>query len=126
MRKIFYNEQGWVCKRYPYDLAVTNQNNFIEVDDEIYDKTLSCRSHFAWRVVNGELFEEQYDTPNEQETLDDLRIKREIECFNLVDRSALWYENLTNTQKTELKTWYYAWLDVTTTKIIPTKPSWLV
>lgn len=125
MKKIYFNESGWVCNRYPYNLAVTDETNFIEVNDEIYNNTLICKPHHAWKVVNGKLSEEQYDIPTEQEIKSNLRLQRQLECFDVLDRSIFWYENLTEAQKIELKTWYNAWLDVTTTKTIPTKPNWL-
>jgi len=54
-----------------------------------------------------------------------LRIRREKECFSVVNRGEIWYDGIENTQKTELKNWYIAWLDVTDTMVIPEKPSWL-
>lgn len=57
--------------------------------------------------------------------IDLLRQKRAEECFSIINRGQLWYNTLTTEQVQELNTWYQAWLDVTETKIIPTKPSWL-
>ncbi len=61
MEKIFYDENGWVCNRYPYNISVTNENRYVEVDDELANETFSCEAHKAWRVVNGELVVEQYE-----------------------------------------------------------------
>lgn len=61
----------------------------------------------------------------EQEFLEDLRYKREIECFSVINRGQLWYNKLDDEQLQELDNWYHEWLDVTETKIIPEKPSWL-
>ena len=60
-----------------------------------------------------------------EETLDSLRMRREIECFSVVNRGELWYKTLTVENYLELKMWYQAWLDVTKTKVLPNKPSWL-
>ena len=57
--------------------------------------------------------------------LNKLRQQREVECFPIINRGQLWYDTLTSEQRTELQEWYHAWLDVTETKVIPTKPSWL-
>jgi hypothetical protein len=66
MNKIYYNEQGWVCERYPYDIPIEDETRFIEVDDSVYDETYSCESFKSWRVVNGKLVIEQYeDVPEE-------------------------------------------------------------
>lgn len=54
-----------------------------------------------------------------------LRHLRNIECFSELDKSLLWYDTLTDSQKEELKVWYRAWLDVTDTKIIPEKPDFI-
>lgn len=61
MEKIYYNNAGWVCKRYPYNLPIENENQFIEVDNEIYEQTLSCENHYSWRVINGKLEMQQYE-----------------------------------------------------------------
>lgn len=63
--------------------------------------------------------------PTEEDELNLLRLQREEECFPYINRGELWYDNLTQEQRIELSVWYQAWLDVTETKIIPTKPSWL-
>jgi len=61
MRKIYYNEQGWVCQRFPYDIPVENENNYIEVNEDIFQMTMSCETYKAWRVVSGGLRMEQYE-----------------------------------------------------------------
>lgn len=57
--------------------------------------------------------------------LNDLRHRREVDCFSLVNRGELWYSRLTDEQKAELEVWYQAWLDVTETGVIPDIPVWL-
>lgn len=57
--------------------------------------------------------------------LDALRARREKECFPIINRGKLWYNCLSIEQLSELNDWYFKWLDVTKTKIIPTKPDWL-
>lgn len=61
MVKVYYNNEGWVCNRYPYDIPIDDINRYIEVSENEYQKTLSCLSHNAWRVVNGTLVEENYE-----------------------------------------------------------------
>lgn len=73
--------------------------------------------------------------PTEEQILDNLRARREYECFSVINRGVLWYNTLTSEQQQELNTWYQAWLNVPQvyleTKptdietIIPQKPSWL-
>ena len=76
-------------------------------------------------VVNKNLTAEQLQEVEKIE-LNQLRAQREEECFPVINRGQLWYNQLTQEQIVQLNTWYQAWLDVTATKIIPTKPSWLV
>lgn len=64
--------------------------------------------------------------PTEEQILNGLRTQREYECFSVVNRGELWYNKLTEEQKAELSQWYEDWLDVTDTKVIPTKPTWLI
>ena len=64
----------------------------------------------------------------EQHHLNDIEILRGYRnevCFTIINRGKLWYETLTVEQVEELRIWYNAWLDVTDTKVIPTKPKWL-
>lgn len=71
----------------------------------------------------------------EEQILNNLRNRREVECFSYVNRGALWYNLLTTERQQQLNTWYQAWLNVPQvyqeTKpanietIIPQKPSWL-
>lgn len=53
-----------------------------------------------------------------------LRERRQRECFSIVDR-ACWYDSLTYEQKQEVQVWRNAWLNVTETYVIPTKPIWI-
>lgn len=57
---------------------------------------------------------------------DDLRNRREAECYSVINRGELWYSMLTEEQKTELKAWYIAWLNVTDTLVVPETPAFLV
>lgn len=125
MKKIYYNNQGWVCERFPYDLPIENENQFVEVADEDYDETLHCQEYYAWRLVDGQLVQEQYEQPTEEEVKENLREQREYECFAIINRGQLWYSRLTSAQISELNAWYQAWLDVTTTLVAPQKLAWL-
>lgn len=55
-----------------------------------------------------------------------VRLRRERECFPIINRGQLWYDGLTEQQKAELKAWYTDWLNVTQTLVVPKKPEWLV
>lgn len=54
-----------------------------------------------------------------------LRRRRSLECFPVINRGKLWYDLLTMEQEAELKQWYEDWLNVTESRVIPVRPSWL-
>ena len=85
-------------------------------------------SHFAaYRLRDNVLeYDEEKNAENERKALcDELRKRREAECFSYVDRGQFWYDRLTGAQRTELMTWYTDWLNVTETLTSPIRPSWL-
>ena len=57
--------------------------------------------------------------------LNNIRARREMECFSIINRGELWYNKLSEEQKTELLTWYEAWLDAPQTGIVPEKLEWI-
>lgn len=56
---------------------------------------------------------------------DDIRERRKYECFPVINRGQLWYNKLTEAQKSELDAWYQAWLDAPQTLTEPPFPAWL-
>lgn len=86
---------------------------------------LNCvEDGMEWAVVNGTLQKRKIQYTLEQ-VQNKLRFSRNSECFDYINRGQLWYNTLTDEQKSELNTWYHAWLDVTVTLMPPTKPIWL-
>jgi hypothetical protein len=63
-----------------------------------------------------------YHKYTDEELLD---IRRNKECYSIINRGVAWYDLLTYEQRKELTKWYIAWLNVTDTGIIPEKPEWL-
>ena len=61
----------------------------------------------------------------EEEIIEQLRYRREEECFSIINRGSLWYATLTDEQVEELNKWYQNWLDCTETLEISEKPEWL-
>ena len=53
---IYYNkETGFVQDRYPWDEPHNADSASIEVDEDVYQKTLLTESGFRWAVVNNEV-----------------------------------------------------------------------
>lgn len=65
------------------------------------------------------------ETDEELVRIQYLRNIRYADCFSIINRGLLWYDNLTEAQLQELKIWYNDWLNVTDTKIVPLKPDWI-
>lgn len=55
----------------------------------------------------------------------EIRKKREEECFPIINRGTLWYDKLTDEQKIELSNWYDAWLNAPETLKVPEILTWL-
>lgn len=72
--KIYYNKDGWVLDRYPYEEFHSKKSMFIEVDEATYERTLSTNEGFRWRVSDGKLSEEVYD----QRIIDEIERLNEI------------------------------------------------
>lgn len=63
--------------------------------------------------------------PTNEQEIEKIRERREIECFSVLSKySAFYFQSLTVEQNNEIKEWYQKWLDAPATKIIPNKPKW--
>ena len=81
----------------------------------------------AYKLTDNALvFDKNQELIIEQEMFkQELRDRRENECFTIINRGQLWYDSLSSIQRSELYDWYNAWLIVTETLEIPKKPEWL-
>lgn len=98
-----------------FDGATETEENIIHEFDGFYLESETKTETFAKRKKAFE----------EQQALNQLRARRETECFSIINRGQIWYGTLTNEQIAELNEWYRAWLNATDTKAIPDKPTWL-
>lgn len=60
-----------------------------------------------------------------KDLIDRLRIRRQRECFDIINRGIIWYNTLTTEQLLELERWYDDWLKCTLTLKVPKKPDFL-
>lgn len=123
--QVILNEQGYVKA---YALIGTFGSASITVDEptDMNDFEENYRSYY---LADGNVLVKNNDKQKEieeQREVKDLRSQREKLCFPYINRGYLWYSKLTEEQKEELDVWYQAWLNVTTTKIVPSNPEWLV
>ncbi len=120
--QIRLNEQGYVS-----DFAfIGTVEGGVEVEEP------EDRDHFtehfqSYKVRDGTLIldENQHKENQRRALCDMLRQRRETECFSFINRGQLWYDRLSEEQKSELNAWYSSWLMVTDTLTAPEKPSWL-
>lgn len=81
----------------------------------------------AYKYENGSLTadEEKLKELQDARQTEWLRAEREYQCFSIINRGELWYSRLTEEQLAELNAWYDAWLDVTESRTIPDRPTFL-
>lgn len=72
-----------------------------------------------------EISDEEKENMRRNVLLNKIRADRENACFPIINRGQLWYNKLTESQKTELDAWYQAWLDAPETLTEPETPAWL-
>lgn len=100
----------------------------VEVPDGVLDECdpdALARGCYLWADGAAVLDAEKLDGQLAAEHTAEIRARREAECFVLINRGALWYERLTDEQRTELDEWYQAWLDAPETGIAPEPLDWI-
>ena len=117
MKTVYINEEGWLMSP-----GFPNCKIELEVSDELEEELSIGKVGYNWKYD----FETKKFSMILLDTDQNLKILRQIQCFDIIDnRSPMWYQRLTHEQTQELNNWYQAWLDVTETHIIPVKPEWL-
>lgn len=119
--KIAIDENNYVIG---YLVVGEGSSDMIEVE---MPKDFTFENYQAFKYQNGGLIfdEGKLKKLDGERALNELREQRQIECFPIINRGELWYNSLTSAQITELSEWYNAWLNVTETKVIPTKLMWI-
>lgn len=119
---ILFNEDGYIES---YAL-LGGLIGGIEVADPV-DEDWFAEHYEEFRYENGELIRDEGRVAELQKhrVAEGLRLRREKECFSVINRGEMWYSLLTDEQKEELKVWYKAWLDVTETLTPPEPLEWV-
>lgn len=120
--QVLCNNRGYV-QSFAFIGALVGGIDTLEPED----MDLFMHQFYAFQLKDGKLVYDptEYEKVQTEEQKENLRIRRETECFSVVNRGQLWYEGITLSQLLELRQWYKAWLDVTTTLVAPDKPKWL-
>lgn len=108
--------------QYCDELIYKYENEFIDMTNEQYEFKPNRASFIEKEGVILLDFDES--VLNEYDKVE-LRAKRNIECFPIINRGKLWYDKLTQEQLEELDKWYSDWLNVTETLEEPVKPEWI-
>lgn len=75
MGKIYYNKiTGLLCNRYPTDIKIDENSAYIEVSEEIANKTYACPCGKHWAVIDNILQQVDYETEESKQ----LKIDNEI------------------------------------------------
>lgn len=100
--------------------------NGIEVE-ESFKKQIEENKIGFYKYENGQAVfdEEKYNATQALINQNNIRRRREKECFSIINRGKLWYDTLTAEQTKELNIWYQEWLDAPQTGIIPDMPKWI-
>lgn len=108
MEKIYYNLEGWVCRRYPKDIPIDDPNRYIEVDKSEYEKTLYVDVGYAWRVVDGKLVVEKYGEIPPYIEIDELKTKLRDTDYQATKYAEGWF---TEEEYAPIKAQRQAWRD---------------
>ena len=122
--RVILDEQGYV-QEYAIIGEFGCPSLVVEEPDDLVDFENNYQSYY---LTNDDHLVKDCDRQSEIEdknAINELRAKREHDCFPYVNRGYLWHNKLTELQKAELNDWYQEWLDVTETRTIPEMPEWL-
>lgn len=123
---IFYNTNGSV-KSASVIIAEQNLKPIQEADhgEDKYPINYYTFEEKASSIEVSNILTDEARLKVEESALAKIRQTRKTECFSVVNRGKVWYENLTESQYNELETWYQEWLDAPQTGYIPVKPEFL-
>ena len=75
MERIYYNKiTGLLCNRYPTDINIDENSAYIEVSEEIANRTYVCPCGKHWAVIDNTLQQVDYETEESKQ----LKIDNEI------------------------------------------------
>lgn len=111
-------------------IKLNNNGEILELSSIPRDGFILCDEEVVVGV-DGKLYKTSETTTSKyieiknQFNLKSIRAKRETECFFIVNRGKVWYDKLSEEQKTELSAWYQQWLDAPQTGVAPETPKWI-
>jgi hypothetical protein len=102
--QIVLDKDGYV-ESYAFIGILPNGIDFDNFPSDIEDFKIHFRSY---KLIDDALYknEERAKELQLECEKDILRLRRKVECFDYINRGALWYNRLTENQKNELNIWY--------------------
>jgi len=119
---VLLNENGYVASYALVGSIVDGIEVPNPADMEHFEMHFEAYGFGDGKLVYNDVWEKMLDRAK---MVDEIRKRREKECFLIINRGQLWYDRLTEKQKTELSKWYRDWLDATSTGVVPEKLAWL-
>lgn len=112
-------EEGSPCDRLNHAQTLYLEKPIMDFEYGVYN----------YEYINGEVVEkdntEEIEEVKRFRAVEEIRRRREEECFPVINRGSLWFNKLTVEQTEELSEWYDAWLNAPETGVIPEKPAWV-
>ena len=111
---------------YVENYVIVGESNVCNIEVE-EPEGFSPDKFQAWKYDGEKLVHDMEQAQKIQNNYrkNEIRARREKECFSYVNRGTLWYNKLTPEQDIEFQNWYDAWLEAPETLIIPKKLEWL-
>lgn len=109
-------------------------NTIYEVPDldqksELFQKVKEQYPFYRYDIsTNSYIYDEDWKVMADYSLTDDeIRARREEECFKYINRGELWQIMYANdlVRITQLREWYVAWLNAPISHIIPERPEWI-
>lgn len=125
---VYLNPEGSISDKQMLDYTYEIDQDILEqfYEEERSHPQLETIKTLKYKSTGEPYIEEKPNPEYDNIVLNDLRRRRNIICFPVINRGKLWYDSLNPEQLVELNDWYNQWLDVTETKVVPNKPPWLI
>ena len=125
---INYVTVGELADSKEIDTSIIQEGHLLkETDEDGFEIVRLKEEPQFYKLENDKIVfidERKKQSENELQ-IQELRQRREVECFSIINRGKLWYELLSDNEIQTLNEWYLAWLRVTVTLRVPRRPKFL-
>lgn len=125
--KLYYDENGFHGEQSEDNTRIESTSEERDkLFEEVNKRTEEDNLYQSVGIVikNGKLVVDTIPrTIEEQKNI--IRRLRANRVFPIINRSAFWFNSLTERKKQDIQDWYQEWLDAPDNLVIPERPSWL-